>query len=892
MEEDDTWEDETSATSVTNTESEVQSQPRKIATAKQKDKREKKKRKKKKRKKKVLEDEEKVEKKKKDPGSTSLLDASLTMGPHASVHNEKSGLQDKEEHESHTKSDEASDCDHHKSLPYVQGAVWKKCYNTNISAHAQPWNIPCGLRRRMETHGRNASSPELGYRSTHSPYSTNHRLSQTANVNETDDSFLSLWLPEDTFSLLVIGEHPLTIGIALAVMTVQLIFVFILLADLIQRNTEDDYTPRNLLSIPAAVTRPVAISQFIALLVTLVSVDNMTWALLVHWQNGHFQEPARIGYHQWLTFGPRYHAEHEEKKDEEQKPRKTGMDEESALLLSSQNVNVARLPVALAEEDANPLVSRWFRFTWYASNGLRCLEGCSSFVATFLLIITSETVVDVLLTFSAIHFVSYLDNVVFWLTRVGYFGRTVQTEALHPMCCSANFTTIPALMRPMKYQQVGDDAIKTNDPDNTQSSMDSKKSKTKTGTTMTTLRIFLRGIVMRIALAVIAVIGWSTVLAKQNSGDYLVSHLYVQMGDTTNLKLGTYSGIYVRSKHRSPDTKRFSYHSRNIHGEHRGELLYCEPLQAWVFRDSSITRNSDRPCRWWLKSTETTSFDVLSTALSQWYLDESFNIKTPVDWMFLTAYSPRHKPHNTYCEVSSNSSRYGLNCEFTDPCPILTVNQNTNPFGQGVRWFPSEFRLVPNLEIYHRPVYYGQVQEDFMDVIFFTGRRWVMVSTQLPSMTGIGNDTVAQRLATIGLTSDFEVPSLPWNQTMNVHYISEPVDVTAHNDNRYHVTPTQLQWSPATARSRLLSSFQVDGSRKESGTRLVCAECSVFGEDANEEDQQVQEGQCLFNGRCQVASKTCLCQYGSRGQICEVPPTGNGLCDLNFNQAAYDYDGG
>ena len=180
-----------------------------------------------------------------------------------------------------------------------------------------------------------------------------------------------------------------------------------------------------------------------------------------------------------------------------------------------------------------------------------------------------------------------------------------------------------------------------------------------------------------------------------------------------------------------------------------------------------------------------------------------------------------------------------------------------------------------------------------MDVIFYTGRRWVMISTRgWPIVTSAKDDSPSQRLAAIGLTSDFEVPLLPWNQTMNVQYISEPVDATAHNDDRYHVTPTQLQWFPATL-SSLSSSFEVDGrSRAESGTRLVCAKCSVLTEDENEVGKQLQKGQCLFNGTCQAGTNACLCQYGSRGQICEVPPTGNGLCDLNFNQASYDFDGG
>ena len=387
--------------------------------------------------------------------------------------------------------------------------------------------------------------------------------------NDKNGSLRKVWLPEDTYSLLVVGRHPLTIGIALSVMTVQLFIVTILLADLIQiddKNTEqDDYTRHNPLNIPAAVTGPVKMSQFIALLVTLVSADNMTWALLVYWQNGDIQNPARVGYHQWLTLRHRCHGEDKEEQEDERQPLQPDMDEESALSVSSQPVEVAK--------ETSPSMSKWFPFIWYGSNGLRCFEGCYSFVATFLLIVTSETVVDVLLTFSAIHFVSFLDNVVFWLARVGYFGRAFQTEALHPMCCNIKFTSVPALMRSKIQRQGGEeDPSQTNDSDDTQSTLDNKKNKTQTDTTATTLPIFLRGIVLRIALAVIAVIAWSVVISKQNHGDYLVTHIYVQMGDATNLTLATFSGVYVRSRHRNPDTKRFSYHSRNVQGEDRGEL--------------------------------------------------------------------------------------------------------------------------------------------------------------------------------------------------------------------------------------------------------------------------------------------------------------------------------
>jgi hypothetical protein len=68
---------------------------------------------------------------------------------------------------------------------------------------------------------------------------------------------------------------------------------------------------------------------------------------------------------------------------------------------------------------------------WILSIALRAIEGLFGLFLTFLLIMRSSTVIDLLLNFLAMEFVSLLDDVVFVLAREGFFGRGhLQKEAM------------------------------------------------------------------------------------------------------------------------------------------------------------------------------------------------------------------------------------------------------------------------------------------------------------------------------------------------------------------------------------------------------------------------------------------------------------------------------
>ena len=66
----------------------------------------------------------------------------------------------------------------------------------------------------------------------------------------------------------------------------------------------------------------------------------------------------------------------------------------------------------------------------------------------------------------------------------------------------------------------------------------------------------------------------------------------------------------------------------------------------------------------------------------------------------------------------------------------------------------------------------------------------------------------------------------------------------------------------------------------EAPFKFLCATC-------NDETNP-----CLHDGICQPENKTCDCNGGSSGRLCQILPTGNGRCDTYFNDKEHAWDGG
>ena len=485
------------------------------------------------------------------------------------------------------------------------------------------------------------------------------------------------------------------------------------------------------------------------------------------------------------------------------------------------------------------------------------------------MIITSDNVFDLLLNFTAMGFVSELDEVVFMLATQGFAGQPCEEAA--DLVLTTTYSVPQRKMRATK-------------------------------------------IIMLVALFAGMVGGWSVVYHNQVSGKYLCKTILVQMGDDLRPELASFSGLYdLETSGAGPYV---TYVERRASG--KTKFGYCEDLEAWTLYwgvDSdddddnsnetttfSSEKSSGNPCEWAAMSSATSSFDMLTTAGDTWYVQKDSRIVV-LDPFLMRCHdctadgddecNGRGTCSNAVC--TCQTGYYGIRCEFEEPCPSLVMDSRTQGFLGTRPWSTSFERLqVPipadgtnttalgdnsttvtammNVDTYHRPVYFNSSSKD---LIFFTGRRWVVTTGGLlfKEFQTITNSTNDIKLA---LATYFHDIFHAYWANYSVAFISEPVDFATPNDAN---SPLGLQFYIATAKKSLQQLEVQAPDSLESGANLLCGICN---NDTNP---------CLYDGVC-LDGGACHCSLMSSGQLCEVPPVGNGYCNSFFNRPLFGYDGG
>lgn len=171
---------------------------------------------------------------------------------------------------------------------------------------------------------------------------------------------------------------------------------------------------------------------------------------------------------------------------------------------------------------------------------------------------------------------------------------------------------------------------------------------------------------------------------------------------------------------------------------------------------------------------------------------------------------------------------------------------------------------------YNRPTYMGGgIQNGVavpVEIIFYNGRRWVNV--------------VKDALFTEEEVKDFLIGAHGYWSDYTVSFITGPIDINTPEDS---TDPSRIDWleanpprtDPGRVQGPNLQNSQID-------LRLLCASCS------NETNP------CFYGGTC-TADATCICVQGVKekaGTLCQIPPSGNGFCDVTFNTPQFNFDGG
>lgn len=302
------------------------------------------------------------------------------------------------------------------------------------------------------------------------------------------------------------------------------------------------------------------------------------------------------------------------------------------------------------------------------------------------------------------------------------------------------------------------------------------------------------------------------------------------------------------------------------------------------------------PCDWAAASEPTETFDLGEALRLPWNTKNDAGATVELEDFFGSCYgncmdleSPNEicgggedddEPHGSWhaeegrCECAEGW--FGFQCDLEKPCPLLLVDERGSGF-IGTREFFSEYKALQHPDgsiaiVYDKPAYVTTKEHEVdgsRDIIVYTGRRWVMASSNSFEMaTGSMHDLARY------LSHEFHAHCSAYSAL----FISDPVDIGTPDDG---ATPVNLRWHMAGTdlgpSSRGVP--PVDTSQPSQDATLLCQLCD---NDSNP---------CYYDGICSVA-RTCECLVGVKGVLCQIPPTGNGLCDTFFNAPEFAFDGG
>jgi len=446
-------------------------------------------------------------------------------------------------------------------------------------------------------------------------------------------------------------------------------------------------------------------------------------------------------------------------------------------------------------------------------------QGLLGKVVAFYLIIFADNVFDLLLNFTAVMFISELNEIVCFLATDGYVGKEAET--------------LGKKIEEMQFPRRPPKGI------------------------MRHVHVLIHGLIM-----VGAFVAFSFVAFEQASQESLAEFVKVQFGDDVDPTLGLFSGCYEKNitftfgGWDSWDSRVQYVRTQPDRGD--GKFDYCldDGLQTWVFATDQSKTSCDENVA--LRSAEerSTSFDLLDAKGDQWLLETG----------------------NTISEFQLNEidpDRVEIECgnislEGEDVCLVLTVDADAVGFSGSHAWSRT-FVMLQNskaeaVQFYQHPVFIGDAAgTEGYELLFFTGRRWVLASASKL----LTEDSNREDVIALFETSNFWLLKLP---TDALSYLSEAV-----NQGSDRGTPLGLQWYDARYADEISFPFADTGRPVDASFR--CGKCNN------------RTNPCLHEGICQDDG-SCTCSHGALGSLCEIKPLGDGQCNPFFNTAPDRYDGG
>ena len=620
------------------------------------------------------------------------------------------------------------------------------------------------------------------------------------DVSEAEDESEEL-LPDDTFSFLQIAPPiSLTFATGIIVFIIEAVTLAFLALDSI-----DPSDSENPLQVPPNIEAPVRASQVLAILISVVSQDNVVESLKC-FHDGDISEDL----------------------------------------------------------EAAGFEGKVSQFRYWGGVFLRFITGIGALATTFMLIIASETNLDLLLNFTAVEFVSQLDNTIFDLAKLGYIGATAKKYTL--MIDYAKFRPREEESSSLVPEQVSTEPQNKAEKDEANFSPGGSRESIAHGVgifNFLTMMFF-----------------WAWIVVKQVRGDYLCSRIFVQFGDEFIPGLGTLSGTYRLQPQGFGKVQYVEELDRE--GIEPARFGYCDDTGIWAFGKSdtkgAIVDVCANPIAF---SEETISFDILSTSGAPWTVEQGPR-EVPLSSFGMSCHDCTGDAEycggdNSVCvdrQCVCEAGLFGERCEFSEPCASLEIGSPSSEGFTRLRDYSRVYNRLGDVVVSEHPVLVGNETfgDTIIDVMVFIGRRWMLTSTaMLFEFPGATNATDLLTSLEEYLTDTYH----PHWSNYSAEFLSDPVDVDTSSD--LSATPEGLGWF-----SSAIGVYTVvqapDTSRPVDGS-LVCADCNNV------------TNKCEFEGLCHT-NGTCVCNHGAFGTLCQFPPTGDGQCDNFFNNAVFSYDGG
>ena len=582
-------------------------------------------------------------------------------------------------------------------------------------------------------------------------------------------------LSQDTFSF-IISAHPWSLPFSCGVFVFFLknvIFVLVL-------TNMINYDVRfNKLGVPVSVSTTVVISQFIAFAISVFTQNDLITAF-IHLFQGHTPNMVKA---------------------------------------FSRNGN-----------------GGGYRYQWLLAVTFLACDGVFGLVVTFLLVVTSNTVLNVLLNFAAVEFVAGLDESVFYLASTGFLGRKLMHESVVVAESSYIIRRSATRKRMHRIQTAG----------------------------LTTV------------LFVVMVL-WAYLFWLQRSGVYNPKHMIIQFDDLIQRDLGAYSGYYtLKTDFSKPPPRRFRYvELRNGNGQ----FAYCQKNREWAF----FTDGND-PCDYskiHVKSTITHELDMSNLAGSAWLVKRPGTqhfIPMQNFFMDIGCTVDRHCGNVGKCvdnKCKCNQGHYGWRCDFSQDkaCASLTLDERFDVVFPSTRLLATSFQQLlpvnesdPNVPtLYQHPIYHAPNPiSNATDILMYMGLRWGI--TQIRWMKNVSS---LEDLRDRALNARFSAIEIS-----RVFTLTDPVAYFTPDDKRSN--PIKVNWNLVELNGPLSQASVVASANPVS---LICSKCNN------------STNKCTYNNVCGADGK-CQCLNGASGSLCQIDPTNDGICNPHFNRRHFQYDGG